>query len=251
MILKYIIALIRLLIFVVSLTISFPLYYVFLRPFAKDKVRSGFRYRQYYLTFINFFLGINDQVSGKPSAEPALYVCNHRGLLDFFINLKYLDAYILSKADVANIPILGYFAQFTGIFYLERKNKDSRLAAREAIKTILISGYNVILYPEGTTNIERLTKNFSKGSFEVAVENGYPIVPIALEFQSEDDLWKNSSIAHQFVRQLGNWRTNVKMSFGKPVQSIDSISALNVVKNWIDAELSSMQKDWSKAFVND
>ncbi|MEZ4906152.1 MAG: lysophospholipid acyltransferase family protein [Saprospiraceae bacterium] len=251
MIIKYFIAFLRLLIFAVSLIISFSFYFIFLRPFAKDKNRSGFRYRHYYLTFINFFLGVREQVTGKPEIEPALYVCNHRGMVDFFVNLKYIDAFILSKADVAKIPILGYFAQFTGIFYIERSNMESRLATRDAIKKILMSGYNVILYPEGTTNIGRLTKSFSRGSFEVTVKNGFPVVPMALEYQSGDDLWKNTGLMTQFVKQFGKLTTNVKMSFGNPIVTDDYNIAMSEAKSWIDNELTSMQKNWSKAYDAD
>lgn len=245
---KAILALIRLLIFAVTLIISFPLYFFFIRPFHKDKIQSGFDYRSTYLTFINYVLGIRSIVKGKPSVKPALYVSNHRGLVDFFVNLKYLDAYIISKAEVEDIPILGYFAKFTGIFYLERKSVDSRKAARIAILQILQSGRNVLIYPEGTTNIERLTKEFRIGAFEVAIQNGFPVVPVAMEYKTTDDLWKNTSMASQFVKQLGKYTTQMKTYFGDPIYTDNPRVAMEQSREWIDNTILEMQKNWSEIY---
>jgi 1-acyl-sn-glycerol-3-phosphate acyltransferase len=190
--------------------------------------------------------GTNEQIEGVPINEPALYVSNHRGMLDFFINLKYLNAYILSKAEVEDIPVVGFVAQFTGIFYLERNSKDSRIAARNAIMKILNSGYNVLLYPEGTTNDAKTTKSFRVGAFEVAASNGFKVVPIALEFSSIDDLWKDTPIMKQFIKQLGKPHTRVKMAFGPALHSEDATYLMNESKKWIDQKLEAMQTGWSK-----
>lgn len=219
-----------------------------MKLFSKLTIEKGFAYRKYYLTFINFIFGTIEQIEGEPINEPALYVSNHRGMIDFFINLKYLNTYILSKAEVEDIPIVGFVAQFTGIFYLERNSKDSRIAARNAIMKILNSGYNVLLYPEGTTNDAKTTKTFRLGAFEVAASNGFKVVPIALEFNSINDYWKDTSMMKQFIRQLGKPCTHVKMAFGPTLQNDDATFLMNESKNWIDQKLESMQSGWSKVY---
>ena len=245
---KGILAVIRLLIFAVSLIISFFTYYVIARVFFRHTVESGFAYRKYYLTFLNIVMGIRVKVEGTACCQPALYVCNHRGMTDFFINLKHVYAFILSKAEVEDIPVLGYIANYTGIFYLDRKNKNSREAARKAIVEILESGQNVILYPEGTTNIDRNTMDFKLGAFEEAAKNGFRIVPMAIEYKSKYDLWHSTSMTKQFINQFGKLFTYAKMSFGDPIQSDDPAFLMQKSKKWIDNKLLEMQENWSEAY---
>ena len=247
-VLKIILAFIRLVVFAVTLIVSFYAYFIIAKLFFRVTTESGFAFRKYYLTFLNIVMGVREEIEGKPTAQPALYVCNHRAMTDFFVNLKHLDAFILSKAEVEDIPVLGYLANYTGIFYLERMNKDSRSAAREAIGEILSSGYNVILYPEGTTNVEKTTMGFRLGAFEVAAQNGIKVVPIAIEYKSRLDLWKSTSMAKQFINQFGKLFTYVKMSFGEPIESNDPVFLMEESKKWVDIKLLEMQKNWSEAY---
>ncbi|MGE5356498.1 MAG: lysophospholipid acyltransferase family protein [Deltaproteobacteria bacterium] len=245
---KSILAFIRLIIFAVTLIVSFSVYLLIAKLFFRHTTNSGFAFRKYYLTFLNFVMGINEQIEGKPDSSPALYVCNHRGMTDFFVNLKHLNAFILSKAEVEDIPVLGFIANYTGIFYLERKSKDSREAARKAIVEILQSGNNVILYPEGTTNTGKTTMSFRLGAFEEAAKNGFRVVPVALEYKDKFDLWKSTSMTRQFINQFGKLFTHVKMSFGTPIENNDPVILMNKSKDWIDKKLLEMQDNWSEAY---
>jgi 1-acyl-sn-glycerol-3-phosphate acyltransferase len=245
---KSILSVIRLMLFAITLIISFFTYYLIARIFFRHTTESGFAFRKYYLTFLNTIMGIREKIEGKPFDQPALYVCNHRGMTDFFINLKHLNAFILSKAEVEDIPVLGYIANYTGIFYLDRKSKNSREAARKAIVEILKSGHNVILYPEGTTNDEKTTMNFRLGAFEEAANNRFRVVPIALEYKSKDDIWKSTSMVKQFINQFGKVFTFAKMSFGEPIENDDPAILMQESKKWIDNKLLEMQQNWSDAY---
>lgn len=245
---KSILAILRLVLFAITLIVSFFTYYLIARVFFRHTTESGFAFRKYYLTFLNIIMGIREKIEGNPINQPALYVCNHRGMTDFFVNLKHLNAFILSKADVEDIPVLGYIANYTGIFYLDRKSKNSREAARKAIVEVLESGHNVILYPEGTTNNEKTTMDFRLGAFEEAAKKGFKVLPVAIEYKSKYDLWISTPMALQFINQFGKFFTYAKMSFGEPIENSDPVVLMRESKKWIDNKLLEMQKNWSDAY---
>lgn len=219
-----------------------------INTFIKFDIDKGFKLRRQFLTIINPILGIRSKIEGKPPVKPAIYVSNHRGLLDFFVTLKYLNTFILSKAEVRDIPILGKASELTGIFFVKREDKKSRKATRKAIKELIDSGHNVLIFVEGTTNAEKLTAPFKLGTFEVAAENSIPIVPIAKEYKYKDDLWINKSTWQQWVNTTGKCFTDIKLAFGTVLQSDDPKYLLDESKKWIDNKLLEMQENWSNAY---
>ena len=248
-VIKYFCGGLRMLFMILLMVVMLLIYIIGIKTVIKHTPEKGFKLRRLFLIIMNPILGFLDKIEGKQNDKPSLYVSNHRGLLDFFITMKYLDVYALSKAEVRDIPILGYSAELTGVFFVVRDNKSSRQATRDSIVHLLKSGYNVLLYPEGTVNTGKTTAAFSKGAFEEAAKHGFPVVPIAQEYSSKDDLWEQGvSSAQQFFKQFGKCLTKVKVAIGEPIQSDNSFTLMNESKKWIDNKLLEMQKDWSRAY---
>lgn len=234
-------------IFLVIFTFLAWVAYRFFLLFKKHNDPRGFVLRSIYLDITNFVMGNRVKVSGKPIEETALYVCNHRGLLDFFVVLHHVKAFVLSKEEMRNFPILGPASQYTGVIFVKRENKNSRGAARKSIVEALESGRNVLLFPEGTTNTSRTTMEFKIGSFEEISKNGFSVVPVALEYKSNRDLWfQGMSIITMFFSQYGKLITDSKVSFGPALKGNDAKQLMNDAREWIDNELLESQKDWSK-----
>ena len=247
-ILKYICGTFRAVFLMLEVVVVVYSYIIVTKLFVKHKPEYGFRVREIYLKILNPIIGFNVDVKGIPDTKPALYVSNHRGILDFFVILRYVDAYILSKAEVAKIPVFGYASKFTGTFFVDRENKNSRSATRDAIVEILKSGHNVLLFTEGTTNNQKTTAEFKLGAFEEAAKNGFPVVPVALEYKTKEDLWKDTPMGHQFYSQFGKCKTHVKLAFGPKIESSDGKYLMDESRKWIDSNLIAMQENWSEVF---
>ncbi len=248
-IIRYFCGGLRLIVMVLLMVIMLGGYIIGIKTIFKHTPESGFKLRRIFLKIINPLLGFTDTIEGVKNNKPTLYVSNHRGLLDFFITMKYLDVYALSKAEVRDIPILGYSAELTGVFFVVRDNKSSRQATRDSIVHLLKSGYNVLIYPEGTVNNLKTTAGFSKGAFEEAAKHGFPVVPIAQEYYSINDLWtEGTSSGLQFIKQFGKCITKVRVSIGLPIVSDNSFILMNESKKWIDSKLLEMQEGWSTAY---
>lgn len=160
----------------------------------------GFRYRRKFCAAALSILKINYKQVGILQQGACLYVSNHRSMLDPLIQLGHLDAYIVSKAEVGNYPVLGRGAKETGIILVHRHDHNSRRAALDAIEEKLLSGFQVLIYPEATTHGGDLTGEFKKGAIEMAFRKGIPIVPVMIEYPDSNYYWTDGSLLSYFKR---------------------------------------------------
>ncbi len=141
-------------------------------------------------------------------------------MLDPLIQLGHIDAYIVSKAEVGNYPVLGRGAKETGIILVHRHDHTSRRAALDAIEEKLLSGFQVLIYPEATTHGGDLTGEFKKGAIEMAFRKGIPIVPVMIEYPDAGYYWTDSSLLSYFKRLFAPRTTHyVSGMIGLPLKS--------------------------------
>ncbi len=213
-------------------------------PHTKSR---ALKLRENYLKFIGIpILNIDIEVEGKPIETPALYVSNHRSFSDPAVACRYLRAFVLAKAEVAAYPIINKGAELTGVIWVNRNDQTSRSTARSKLVETIKSGYNILLYPEGTVGIHRETLPFKVGSFFEAAENNIPVVPIAIEYMSPKDLWVKEKFVPQYLYQFSKWKTSVKLRFGEPIISNDGNELCRQSHVWINQQLKNMQKDWKE-----
>jgi 1-acyl-sn-glycerol-3-phosphate acyltransferase len=244
---KYVLAVIRIFLFLLVTAVYYGIYLILLL-FVRHTDKRGFALRRIFLRTIIPILGFRIRKKLQEVKGPVLFVSNHRGLLDFFVVLRYVNAFVVSKAEVKNIPVFAPAATRTGVIFVDRNDKESRGATRRAIVEVLNKGGNVLIFPEGTTNAARTTMEFKIGAFEEMAKHGIPVVPIALEYKTKRDLWDEGSTWNMFVRQFGKLNTRMKLEFGPVLKSDDPQELMNGAKNWIDQRLLEMQKDWSEVF---
>ena len=243
----YVLSFVRALLIVIVM-IVFMLSYSFSLLFSKNTKKRAFRLRRNYLRLANVILNVRSKIEGSPISEPALYICNHRSFADPIILLKHLDAFVIAKAEVASYPVINKGAELTGIVYVKRENKDSRQATRDMMIDILKSGHNVLIYPEGTVGKEKETLEFKKGAFIACAKEGFPVVPVALEYQSPRDLWVIHNFVKQYLYQFAKWSTPVKLAFGPVIREADGIDMHDRAHSWVNGKIVEMQKGWSKTF---
>ncbi|NNF21519.1 MAG: 1-acyl-sn-glycerol-3-phosphate acyltransferase, partial [Saprospiraceae bacterium] len=165
---------------------------------GKSEAR-GFRFRRKFTAAAKRILGLKTIIKGAVPKGTFLFVANHRSLTDPIIVLNDVDAYVVSKAEVAKYPLIGKGAEETGVIYVQRSEKSSREAAKEAIRGGLAEGKSILIYPEGTTSQEETTMPFKRGSFDVAVNAGIPVIPIAIDYKHPDNYWFNRGMITHFV----------------------------------------------------
>jgi len=193
-------------------------------------------------------LNIHVDKTGDLPSGPALFVANHRSFSDPLVICNYLQAFVIAKAEVSGYPIINKGAQLTGVIWVDRQDKDSRTATRDAMVEAIKEGYNILVYPEGTVGTEKLTLPFRKGTFLEAAKFGIPVIPMAIEYKSPRDLWVLEKFVPQYLHQFSKWRTDVKLEIGTPIHSSDGQELHQLAQSWIDYHLAQMQTGWSESF---
>lgn len=248
---QYILATIRGIILVVMMAF-YLLGYAITRVFWKHTKSSGLNLRKAYISQVAFpVLNLKVELKGKPFDGSALYVCNHRSFSDPIVSSKYLNAFIIAKAEIAKYPIINKGAEVTGIIWVKRTDRNSRANARREFVEVVKGGHNILVYPEGTISTTKKTLPFKVGTFRGAALEGLTVVPMVLEYRSEKDLWTVPNIVGQYFRAFGKWKTETKLTFGTPLKMEDGNLLAEKCENWINDELARMHKGWSKMGFED
>ena len=239
-----IIGIVRILFSFVSIFLYISVYLIGSKLFFKNTPEASFKLRRRWVSFISVIYGLKVKVKGKPIDTAALYVCNHRSLSDPLVLAKFLDVYVIAKAEVNSIPLLGKGAELTGVMYVQRESKDSRSAIRKKMIEVLKSGYNVLVFPEGTTTPEITTREYRPGTFIEAVKNNIPVVPISIEYHNKNDYWYNRGMYKHFFMQFGKPFTKVKVEVGPAFNETDGIELRDKVQAWTNDSIKDLHKGW-------
>lgn len=146
-----------------------------------------------------------------------LFVMNHRSMLDIFVNLAFIEANIVSRADLAGWPVIGYAARRVGTLFVDRGSKRSGAAVISAMSDALERGRGVMVYPEGTTFAGDDVRPFRPGGFLAAQRADAEIVPVAIAYGGQGTSFLEESFVAHYRRVGGARGTPVALAFGEPI----------------------------------
>lgn len=109
-----------------------------------------------------------------------IFVSNH---------ISYLDAAILpmayrqpvrplGKVEMSKVPVFGFIYR-NAIVTVDRSSAINRANSVRVLKSLLLKGISVMVFPEGTFNMTTAPlKDFYDGAFRVAIETQTPVKPV-------------------------------------------------------------------------
>lgn len=115
--------------------------------------------------------------------QNVLYVANHGGNIDIPLLLGYLPKLkgFVAKIELEKAPIISTWMKRLGCLFLDRssirQSMDMILKGIEMLK----NGKTLVIFPEGTRSKGTQLGEFKKGSLQLAVKSGVPIVPVTIE----------------------------------------------------------------------
>ena len=192
------------------------------------------------------FLNVKCEVSGTIPNKGILGVTNHRSYLDSISIFQHLDACPVVNAEVKKWPILGFGLVHSGTVFVDRKSKESRRRTRQQIAELVSQRISTIVFVEGTTYVGPEAGEFRPGTFMTAVEGGFEVAPIAIEFEHQDVAWVNQDtfIPH-FLKIFGTYNEiNVKVAFGEPRIGSDWEKLKDECHEWVNAKLLEMRAEF-------
>jgi len=124
-------------------------------------------------------LGLRVRVHGEPVEGPALWISNHVSWMDIPVLGSIRRLHFLSKAEVAEWPLIGTLARVGGTLFIKRGSGDSAHVSAQMVGA-LGEGKRVLFFPEGTTTDGHAVKRFFSKLFASATESQCLIQPVLI-----------------------------------------------------------------------
>jgi 1-acyl-sn-glycerol-3-phosphate acyltransferase len=138
-----------------------------------------------WMRFFLHAIGCPLKVKGQDHLKlnkSCIIICNHQSLLDIPATTPFMPRAnkTIAKKSMSYIPIFGWVYSF-GSVLVDRSNDASRRKSYDDMKTVLKTGLDMLIYPEGTRNTTgQPLAPFYDGAFKLAAETGNPVVPVLL-----------------------------------------------------------------------
>lgn len=123
-----------------------------------------------------------------PIPCPAVYIINHSSTLDILtiLALGLPRVRFVAKWQLQYNPLFFLLGRLTGQVFIRREKSDKAVKTlKKNVFRIKNQGLSVMLAPEGSRKHPGVIGPFKKGPFRMALDLGYPIVPIYFEGNRE------------------------------------------------------------------
>jgi len=136
----------RVLAMVAALLVCLPLHYLW------RLVRRPSPWPRRFLGLVARAAGMRVRVVGAPLKRDVLFLANHLSWLDILVLAGASGTAFVSKAEVAEVPVVGWLAGLNNTVFVARSERAGVRGQADALRRALASGQPVALFPEGTTD---------------------------------------------------------------------------------------------------
>lgn len=112
----------------------------------------------------------------------AVLVANHQSMVDIVLLMGLFHPFkFVSKRSLFRLPLVGWMMTLIRHVPLDRGRPHSTHRMLETCRRWLRRGVAVLFFPEGTYGPVAGMLPFRSGAFELAIEEGVPVVPVLIE----------------------------------------------------------------------
>ena len=163
---------------------------------------------------------INQVTVTGPRPTAGLLVSNHLSYLDILLLGSVSPGLFVSKQEVKNWPVFGWFAALGGTVFVQRSRRGEVGAVAAQIHTLLAEGQLVILFPEGTSSGGHEILPFKSSLLEPAVGQKCRLFATCLGYSLGDGVvadgvcyWRDMTFLPHFVNLLQKQFVQARASF--------------------------------------
>jgi 1-acyl-sn-glycerol-3-phosphate acyltransferase len=164
---------------------------VFVDPRKNDRPQRWFFRNILRLAGVGFEVRYAE---GFDRARTSFFVCNHINIFDAFVIYSAIPQFVrgLELESHFKVPAYGWMMKrFGNVPVPLNPNPSEYKKMLKLTKSALDSGVSLIVFAEGTRTLDGRVGPFRDGVFRMAVQFGYPIVPMSIvgsyEFNRKGD----------------------------------------------------------------
>lgn len=155
-----------------------------------------------------------------------LIVANHRSAIDIGVLLATFGGTMVSRADLAEWPVVGAAARSVGTVFVDRDSAESGAATIRSIQKRLEEGATIILFPEGTTFDGDEVRSFFGGAFIAAARAGAEVLPVGLAYPKDSGAaFLNETFTQHLARMAKSTSTRMVVAAGAPIEVVKGSKA--------------------------
>jgi 1-acyl-sn-glycerol-3-phosphate acyltransferase len=120
-------------------------------------------------------------------SKPHVFVANHQSMIDVCALFRALPVPIrfVIKQELERVPFIGWYARSMGMIFIKRGRAREAAERLHGIVALVRGGDSLCAFPEGTRSRDGSIRPFKGGAFQVALQAGVPVVPIAIDGSGE------------------------------------------------------------------
>ena len=134
-------------------------------------------------------------ISGAVPKPPYFLVTNHLSYLDIVMLSRTAGSVYVSRADVRQLPFLGFLAAMMNTIFIDRENMRDTKRVNELIASTMDRGYGVHMFAESRISQDGQVHPFKPPLLEPAVQRGCPVYYAAISYRTPD----NATSAHDVI----------------------------------------------------
>jgi 1-acyl-sn-glycerol-3-phosphate acyltransferase len=119
--------------------------------------------------------------------ESGVVISNHLGYLDIMVFAAQHRCVFVSKAELADVPLLGWMTTMSGTVYVARGSGGSAVRARSGLQAAAEAGVPVVIFPEGTTSDGSGLLDFRSGLLAQVLEAGQSVTAAHVRYSLTED----------------------------------------------------------------
>ncbi len=149
---------------------------------------------------------------GLQPGQKYVYMSNHTSALDIALAYAVLPGTVvfMAKKELFRTFFFGWCMWALGCIPVDRQNRRGAIRAMErAVRDLDAKALSIILYPEGTRTRDGQLLPFKKGGFQLALQSGLPLVPMAVS-GAREALPPGA---------LSLTRTPIRLTIGQPIET--------------------------------
>jgi 1-acyl-sn-glycerol-3-phosphate acyltransferase len=179
-------ACIRLLLIIISVVVILPIYTLIVMIARLFGLRSLYATVMVIKPIANSIwtrlFGVRRRIIGRRSSTAQIFVANHLSYLDIIVAGGAIGGVFVSRHDVKEWPVVGWFARLEGTVFLDRTSIRSAVESSSGILERARLGARIILFPEGGITKGREVAPFKPFLIAGITGAGLTVQPVTIDY---------------------------------------------------------------------